>query len=121
RIWAAGSRHRRWGPPDPPSRPSSRRRARRSAGRTGTRRRAGRSRGRTSWPRCRTAAWVAGPEYGPHVADVLHHGDVEVPWSWDETLYAGSAGYYRSGRLPYPGAVADGFARELRLDGTQRL
>ena len=46
---------------------------------------------------------------------------VEAPWSWDETLYEGSAGYYRSGRLPYPIAVADGFARELGLDGTQRL
>src|ERR671924_130466 len=57
RTWAACSRHLRWGPSDPSSRPSSPRRARRSAGRTGTRRRAGRSRGRTSWPRCRTAAW----------------------------------------------------------------
>src|SRR5439155_24895925 len=56
-----------------------------------------------------------------HVADVLQDGGVEVPWSSDDTLYAACAGYYRSGRLPYPGAVADGFARELRLDGTQRL
>jgi SAM-dependent methyltransferase len=42
-------------------------------------------------------------------------------WQWDETLYAGSAAYYRAGRLPYPNAVADALAHELRLDGTQRL
>lgn len=42
-------------------------------------------------------------------------------WSWDETLYAGSAGYYRSGRLPYPGAVAETLRRELGLDGRGRL
>lgn len=46
---------------------------------------------------------------------------MQAPWSWDETLYEGSARYYRSGRLPYPSAVADAFARELGLDGTQRL
>jgi len=40
---AVCSRHPRWGSPGLPSRPSTRRRARRSAGRTGTRRRAGRS------------------------------------------------------------------------------
>ncbi len=42
-------------------------------------------------------------------------------WCWDETLYAGSAAYYRVGRLPYPAAVADALAREVGLDGTQRL
>ena len=42
-------------------------------------------------------------------------------WEWDETLYSGSAAYYRTGRLPYPEAVADALGRELRLDGTQRL
>ena len=41
RTSALCSRHPRWGSPDPPACPSSRRRARRSAGRTGTRRRAG--------------------------------------------------------------------------------
>jgi SAM-dependent methyltransferase len=42
-------------------------------------------------------------------------------WRWDETLYAGSAAYYRVGRLPYPGAIADALVHEVRLDGTQRL
>lgn len=42
-------------------------------------------------------------------------------WSWDETLYAGSAGYYRTGRLPYPDAVAEALRRALDLDGRGRL
>jgi SAM-dependent methyltransferase len=42
-------------------------------------------------------------------------------WRWDETLYAGSARYYTAGRLSYPAALADAVARELSLDGTQRL
>lgn len=42
-------------------------------------------------------------------------------WRWDETLYAGSAAHYRVGRLPYPEAVADALAREVGLDGSQRL
>jgi SAM-dependent methyltransferase len=44
-----------------------------------------------------------------------------ISWRWDETLYGGSASYYRAGRLPYPVAVADALAHELSLDGTQRL
>lgn len=46
---------------------------------------------------------------------------MQAPWSWDETLYEGSAAYYRGGRLAYPNAVAHAFAVELGLDGTQRL
>jgi SAM-dependent methyltransferase len=46
---------------------------------------------------------------------------VAAPWSWDESLYEGSARYYGAGRLPYPDAVADAFAHELGLDGTQSL
>lgn len=42
-------------------------------------------------------------------------------WTWDESLYAGSAAYYPIGRWPYPPAVADTVARELGLDGTGRL
>ena len=42
-------------------------------------------------------------------------------WSWDKSLYEGSARYYGAGRLPYPDAVADAFAHELGLDGTQSL
>ena len=42
-------------------------------------------------------------------------------WSWDETLYAGSAAYYLSGRIPYPQELADALRAELELDGTGRL
>jgi len=42
-------------------------------------------------------------------------------WSWDETLYAGSAAYYSRGRFPYPQELADAFRDELRLDGTGLL
>ncbi len=42
-------------------------------------------------------------------------------WEWDETLYAGSAGHYSIGRMPYPPGLADAIARELDLDGTGRL
>ena len=41
--------------------------------------------------------------------------------SWDPTLYAGSARHYATGRIAYPVELAEGFARELRLDRTQRL
>jgi SAM-dependent methyltransferase len=44
-----------------------------------------------------------------------------VSWSWDETLYAGSAPYYATGRMPYPAAVAEAIRDELGLDGTGRL
>lgn len=42
-------------------------------------------------------------------------------WSWDETLYAGSAAYYARGRFPYPVELADALRDELALDGTGRL
>jgi ubiquinone/menaquinone biosynthesis C-methylase UbiE len=42
-------------------------------------------------------------------------------WEWDETLYAGSAPYYRRGRLPYPPGLADLVAEVLSLDGRGRL
>ena len=42
-------------------------------------------------------------------------------WSWDETLFAGAAGYYERGRLPYAPGLADAFARSLGLDGHGRL
>jgi SAM-dependent methyltransferase len=40
---------------------------------------------------------------------------------WDETLFAGSAPYYLSGRFPYPPALANALRDELGLDGTGRL
>jgi SAM-dependent methyltransferase len=40
---------------------------------------------------------------------------------WDETLYAGSAGHYTVGRMPYPPQLATALADALRLDGRGRL
>jgi diadenosine tetraphosphate (Ap4A) HIT family hydrolase/ubiquinone/menaquinone biosynthesis C-methylase UbiE len=42
-------------------------------------------------------------------------------WSWDESLFTGTAGYYEQGRLPYAPGLADAFARSLALDGQGRL
>jgi SAM-dependent methyltransferase len=42
-------------------------------------------------------------------------------WTWDASLYAGSAGYYSVGRVPYPAAVAEALAVALELDGSGRL
>ena len=38
-------------------------------------------------------------------------------WSWDESLFAGTARYYEQGRLPYAPGLADTLARHLALDG----
>ncbi|HZQ37421.1 MAG TPA: class I SAM-dependent methyltransferase [Dehalococcoidia bacterium] len=42
-------------------------------------------------------------------------------WQWDPTLFAGSARYYRRGRLPYPPGLAATLAEALGLDGRGRL
>ena len=42
-------------------------------------------------------------------------------WTWDPTLYAGSAAYYARGRVPYPPEIATVLRDELGLDGTGRL
>ncbi|MGA4843928.1 class I SAM-dependent methyltransferase [Streptomyces sp. G45] len=42
-------------------------------------------------------------------------------WEWDDTLFAGTAPYYRRGRLPYAPGLAEVLAKALRLDGTGRL
>jgi SAM-dependent methyltransferase len=39
-------------------------------------------------------------------------------WSWDPSLYEGSAAYYSIGRVPYPQQLADDLADALELDGT---
>ena len=44
-----------------------------------------------------------------------------VSWSWDPTLYAGSAAHYAVGRVPYPAEVANALVSALPLDGGQRL
>ena len=42
-------------------------------------------------------------------------------WTWDETVFEGTAAYYRRGRKPYAPALADALAHHLRLDGRGRL
>jgi len=42
-------------------------------------------------------------------------------WEWDETLYSGSAPYYRRGRSPYATDLAERVAEALSLDGSGRL
>lgn len=42
-------------------------------------------------------------------------------WRWDESLFAGTAGYYEQGRLPYAPGLADALAGTLGLDGRGRL
>jgi trans-aconitate methyltransferase len=42
-------------------------------------------------------------------------------WTWDESLYAGSAPHYAIGRMPYPASLVHAIQDELGLDGTGRL
>ncbi|MGD0312124.1 MAG: class I SAM-dependent methyltransferase [Acidimicrobiales bacterium] len=42
-------------------------------------------------------------------------------WTWDETVFEGTAPYYRQGRKPYAPALADALAEHLDLDGRGRL
>jgi SAM-dependent methyltransferase len=42
-------------------------------------------------------------------------------WTWDETVFRGTAQYYRKGRYPYAPGLADVLARQLNLDGRGRL
>lgn len=42
-------------------------------------------------------------------------------WSWDETLYRGSAAYYARGRLRYPAGLGAAIRDAAGLDGTARL
>lgn len=42
-------------------------------------------------------------------------------WTWDPSLYAGSAPFYVEGRVPYPRAVVDLLVDALGLDGSGRL
>lgn len=60
---------------------------------------------------------------------LCHTGDVsEEPvrhgwedWTWDDTVFKGSASYYRQGRRPYAPAMAGALAEHLGLDGHGRL
>jgi SAM-dependent methyltransferase len=42
-------------------------------------------------------------------------------WEWDETLFAGSSGFYDRGRIPYPAGLHDAFAEVADLRGRPRL
>jgi SAM-dependent methyltransferase len=42
-------------------------------------------------------------------------------WSWDPSLYAGSAAYYATGRFAYPDELARVLTTALDLDGSGRL
>jgi SAM-dependent methyltransferase len=42
-------------------------------------------------------------------------------WTWDETVFEGTATYYRRGRKPYAPGLADVLAAHLSLDGNGRL
>src|SRR4051812_47543397 len=42
-------------------------------------------------------------------------------WSWDPSLYAGSANHYATGRVLYPAGLVDALVTELGLDGSGRL
>jgi SAM-dependent methyltransferase len=42
-------------------------------------------------------------------------------WTWDDTVFAGTAAYYRQGRKPYAPALVDVLAENLHLDGRGRL
>jgi SAM-dependent methyltransferase len=42
-------------------------------------------------------------------------------WTWDGTVFEGTAAYYRQGRKPYAPALADALAEQLRLEGHGRL
>ncbi|GHA80973.1 methyltransferase [Streptomyces tendae] len=46
---------------------------------------------------------------------------MEAGWEWDETLFSGTAAFYRRGRLPYAPGLADLLAGVLDLDGRGRL
>ncbi len=42
-------------------------------------------------------------------------------WSWDESVFEGTATYYRQGRKPYAPTLANALAEHLQLDGRGRL
>jgi len=47
--------------------------------------------------------------------------DEEQGWTWDPSLYSGSARYYASGRVSYPAQLADELVTALPLDGSELL
>ncbi len=56
--------------------------------------------------------------------ELMAEGQTRHPWEdwvWDETVFEGTAGYYRQGRKPYAPHLADALAEHLHLDGRGRL
>jgi SAM-dependent methyltransferase len=51
----------------------------------------------------------------------MHAVSGGTEWTWDESLYSGSAAYYARGRLPYPSEIGDVLRETLHLDGAGRL
>jgi SAM-dependent methyltransferase len=54
----------------------------------------------------------------------MAEGQTRHPWEdwvWDDTVFRGTAAYYRQGRKPYAPALADALAEHLHLDGRGRL
>ncbi|HWI01826.1 MAG TPA: methyltransferase domain-containing protein [Propionibacteriaceae bacterium] len=47
--------------------------------------------------------------------------DQEPEWTWDPSLYAGSAVHYAVGRVAYPAEVVEVLVTALQLDGSGRL
>lgn len=47
--------------------------------------------------------------------------NVVADWEWDDTLFSGTAAYYRRGRLPYAPGLADVLAKVVKLSGRGRL
>jgi SAM-dependent methyltransferase len=47
--------------------------------------------------------------------------DQAPEWTWDPSLYAGSAVHYTAGRVAYPAEVVEVLAAALQLDGSGRL
>lgn len=45
----------------------------------------------------------------------------EPGWTWDSSLFEGSASYYAMGRVAYPSQVAEALVAALDLDGSGRL
>jgi SAM-dependent methyltransferase len=56
--------------------------------------------------------------------DFMADGQTRHPWEnwvWDETVFEGTAAYYRRGRKPYAPGLARALAEYLDLDGRGRL
>ena len=65
---------------------------------------------------CRSAG-----EHAVRVSSVEPGSEEERRWTWDPSLYAGSASYYTVGRVAYPAEVAHSLVAALELDGSERL